>query len=138
MAVSIDPPADRGADFGPRMKRMREERGVPLRRIAEATKISVGVLEALERNDISRLPGGIFSRGLVRAYAEQIGADPDVVVRDFVARFPHNAVADGGPHAAASHAGGTGVSAAAVLAVLGIAILLAAAALAAWWFLLRT
>ncbi len=40
-----------------------------LRVIADATKISVRALEALERNDIARLPAGIFSRAFVRAYA---------------------------------------------------------------------
>ena len=80
--------ADRSNDFGGRMKRLREERGIALRDIAETTKISVSALEALERNDVSRLPGGIFSRGFVRAYAEQIGADPERTVSEFLARFP--------------------------------------------------
>jgi cytoskeleton protein RodZ len=88
MAMDAGPSPDRSADFGGRMKRLREERGVALRAIAEATKISVSSLEALERNDVSRLPGGIFSRGLVRAYAEQVGADPEKTVREFIARFP--------------------------------------------------
>ena len=70
------------------MKRLREQRGITLREIADTTKLSVRTLEALERNDISRLPGGIFSRGLVRAYAEQIGADPEATVEEFIARFP--------------------------------------------------
>jgi cytoskeletal protein RodZ len=78
---------ERSTDFGGRMKRLREERGVALRDIAERTKVSVAVLEALERNDVSRLPGGIFSRGIVRAYAEQVGAEPDGTVREFAARF---------------------------------------------------
>lgn len=89
---------DRASDFGERMKRIREERGVALRDIAETTKISVSALEALERNDISRLPGGIFSRGFVRAYAEQIGTDPEKAVRDFIAGFPHDSVTDGSPY----------------------------------------
>jgi cytoskeletal protein RodZ len=80
--------AEASIDFGGRMRRMREERGVALRDIAARTKISVSALEALERNDVSRLPGGIFSRGLVRAYAEQVGADPEKTVREFIARFP--------------------------------------------------
>ena len=54
-------------DFGTRLKHAREERGVSLRQIADSTKISVGFLEALERNDIGRLPGGIFSRSFVRS-----------------------------------------------------------------------
>ena len=89
---------DRPADFGARMKRLREERGIALRDIADTTKISVSALEALERNDISRLPGGIFSRGFIRAYAEQIGVDPEVTVREFIARFPDDSVGDGSPY----------------------------------------
>jgi hypothetical protein len=70
---------------------------VSLRQIATATKISVGVLEALERNDISRLPGGIFSRAFVRSYAVEVGLDPEATVQDFIASFPEDSVAAGHP-----------------------------------------
>ena len=89
---------DTQRDFGERMKRLREQRGISLRDIADHTKLSVRTLEALERNDISLLPGGIYSRGLVRAYAEQIGADPETTVQEFVARFPDASVTGGGPY----------------------------------------
>ena len=59
-------------DFGSRLRAARERRGITLRQIASSTKISVGVLEALERNDISRLPGGIFGRAFVRSYAVEV------------------------------------------------------------------
>ncbi len=85
-------------DFGNRMKRSREERGVSLRQIADVTRISVVALEALERNEISRLPGGIFSRGIVRSYALEIGLDPEQTVRDFLASFPEDSVTVGSPH----------------------------------------
>src|SRR5919198_210349 len=85
-------------DFGSRMRHAREQRGVSLRQIAEATKISVSALEALERNDISRLPGGIFSRVFVRSYAAEIGVDPEQTVREFLAQFPHESVTAGSPH----------------------------------------
>ena len=85
-------------DFGIRMKRAREERGVSLRRIADTTKLSVSALEALERNDISRLPGGIFSRAFVRSYAVEVGLDPEQTVRDFLVQFPHDSVTAGSPH----------------------------------------
>lgn len=85
-------------DFGSRMRHVREQRGVSLREIAEATKISVSALEALERNDISRLPGGIFSRAFVRSYAAQIGIDPEQTVREFLSQFPHESVTAGSPH----------------------------------------
>ena len=93
------PPTERSdADFGGRMRRAREARGVSLRQIAETTKLSMAALEALERNDISRLPGGIFSRAFVRSYASEIGMDPEVSVREFIAQFPTDAVTAGSPH----------------------------------------
>jgi cytoskeletal protein RodZ len=76
-------------DFGHTLRVARERRGMSLRQIANATKISVTLLEALERNDIKRLPGGLFSRGFVRAYAREVGLDPEATVRDFLAEFPH-------------------------------------------------
>ena len=86
-------------DFGMKMRRHREERGITLRQIADATKLSVGALEALERNEISRLPGGIYSRAFVRSYALEIGLDPEQTVRDFMVQFPHESVTVGSPHA---------------------------------------
>ena len=86
------------SDFGSRMKRAREARGVSLREIAARTKISAAALEALERNDISRLPGGIFGRGFVRAYAVEVGLDPEQTIREFLERFPHDTVTVGSPY----------------------------------------
>ena len=47
---------------GVRLREAREKKGVSLRQIANSTRISVMSLEALERSDLSRLPGGIFTR----------------------------------------------------------------------------
>jgi cytoskeletal protein RodZ len=88
------------ADFGLKMKRAREERGISLRQIADVTKISATVFEALERNDIKRLPGGIFSRSFVRAYAVEIGLDPEQTVREFLSHFPDDELAAGSRHVA--------------------------------------
>jgi cytoskeletal protein RodZ len=74
-------------DFGEKLRRAREERGMSLRQIAAKTKISLAALEALERNDVSKLPGGIFSRSFVRAYAAEVGLDPDQTVTEFIDRF---------------------------------------------------
>src|SRR5438094_7414554 len=84
-------------DFGGKLRAARERRGVTLRQIASATKISVSALEALERNDLSRLPGGIFSRAFVRAYAIEVGLSPDETIQEFIARFPHASVTAGHP-----------------------------------------
>ena len=94
--------ADRtSGGFGGKLRDARERRGISLRQIANATKISVGALEALERNDISRLPGGIFSRAFVRSYATEVGLDPEATIQEFVAEFPNDAAAAG--TAAAGH-----------------------------------
>ena len=83
--------------FGAKLRDARERRGVSLRQIANATKISVAALEALERNDISRLPGGIFSRAFVRAYAIEVGLDPEATIQEFIAQFPNDSVTAGHP-----------------------------------------
>jgi len=75
------------SDFGGKLRLARERRGVSLRQVAASTKIPVSALEALERNDISKLPGGIFSRGFVRSYAIEVGLEPDETVREFLERF---------------------------------------------------
>jgi cytoskeletal protein RodZ len=74
-------------DFGGKLRLARERRGISVREIAARTKISIAALEALERNDVSKLPGGIFSRAFVRSYAHEVGLDPDETVREFLARF---------------------------------------------------
>ena len=96
-----------GVDFGVKMKRAREDKGISLRHIADVTKLSVRALEALERNDISQLPGGIFSRAFVRNYATEIGLDPEQTVREFLARFPDDSLSAGSPHARYSEDDGT-------------------------------
>jgi cytoskeleton protein RodZ len=95
-------PNSSAGDFGARMRHTREQRGVSLRQIAQTTKLSVSALEALERNDTSRLPGGIFSRAFVRSYAAEIGVDPEATVRDFLTQFPHESVTGAGPQALAA------------------------------------
>jgi cytoskeletal protein RodZ len=129
---------ERDADFGGRMKRLREERGVALRAIADTTKISVSALEALERNDISRLPGGIFSRGLVRAYAEQIGADPEQTVREFISRFPHESVTNGSPYVTSHEINTDPPSQLGRRIVIGLAVILPIAAAFIWAMLFRS
>jgi cytoskeletal protein RodZ len=69
--------------LGLRLRRAREAHKRSLRDIALETKISVSALEALERGDYARLPGGIFGRAIVRAYATQIGLEPEAIVDEF-------------------------------------------------------
>ena len=88
-----DPGLSRGpsADVGARLREAREARNMELRDIATTTKISIGALEAIEQNDFEPLPGGIFTRAFVRAYASEVGLDPEQTTRDFMAQAPVDA-----------------------------------------------
>jgi cytoskeletal protein RodZ len=46
-----------------------------LREICDQTRISVHYLEAIEANDYKRLPGGVFNRSFIKAYAKCVGYD---------------------------------------------------------------
>lgn len=69
--------------FGERLRREREMRGISLNEISESTKISRRHLEALENEDFDALPGGVFNRGFVRAYARFVGIDEEQAVTDY-------------------------------------------------------
>jgi transcriptional regulator with XRE-family HTH domain len=75
-------------NFGARMRERREQQHVALSTIADQTKIKLSLLQALERDDVSQWPSGIFRRAFIRAYAKAIGLEPDVVVREFVELYP--------------------------------------------------
>lgn len=71
--------------FGEKLRREREMRGVTLDEISESTKISRRHLESLEKEDFDSLPGGVFNKGFVRAYARFVGINEDQAVADYVA-----------------------------------------------------
>src|SRR4030081_2156344 len=75
-------------NFGARLRQRRERQQITLTSIAEQTKIKLSLLEALERDDVSHWPTGIFRRAFIRAYAHAIGLQPDVVVREFQEHHP--------------------------------------------------
>src|SRR6266498_1159291 len=70
-------------NFGASFKNARESKGVSLGKIAAETRISTRFLIAIENEEFHLLPGGIFDRGFVRAYAEKLGLDPDQAVADY-------------------------------------------------------
>jgi cytoskeleton protein RodZ len=71
--------------FGEELRRERLIRDVPLEEISAATKISVRLLTALERSDLSKLPAPVFTRGFIRAYSKHLGLDADEMVNAYLA-----------------------------------------------------
>jgi hypothetical protein len=76
------------SSFGTRLRTQRERQQVALADIAEQSKIRVGLLEGLERDDVRQWPSGIFRRSYIRSYAQAIGLDPEPVVREFLDLYP--------------------------------------------------
>jgi cytoskeletal protein RodZ len=65
------------SSFGEDLRMERIARGIALEEITAVTKISQRYLVALEQGNFRLLPGGIFSKGIVRGYAGAVGLDQD-------------------------------------------------------------
>jgi cytoskeleton protein RodZ len=61
------------ASIGEQLRLAREQREIGLRDISDQTRISIRFLEAIESNDFDRLPGGVFTRSFIKAYARCVG-----------------------------------------------------------------
>lgn len=72
-------------DTGTRLREARKERRLTLDEVARRTKIPVGTLRAIDCNDVARLPRGIFFRGFVRAYAAEVGLNPEELLHESTA-----------------------------------------------------
>ena len=70
--------------FGERLKQEREKRKITLEQISVSTKIGTRMLQALEEDNFSQLPGGIFNKGFVRAYSRFVGLDEDQTVAEYL------------------------------------------------------
>ena len=69
--------------FGERLKRTRENKKMTLDDVSRATKIASRMLGALEEGKFDQLPGGVFNKGFVRAYARHLGLDEEQALRDY-------------------------------------------------------
>ena len=70
--------------FGDRLKKEREQRSISLDDISLSTKIGTRMLRALEEEKFEQLPGGIFNKGFVRAYARHVGLDEEQTLADYM------------------------------------------------------
>lgn len=69
--------------IGEKLRLERETRGIALRDISESTRISIRYLEAIETDDYRRLPGGIFNRSFIRAYAKFVGYNEQEAIEEY-------------------------------------------------------
>src|ERR1700730_11013517 len=66
--------------LGEELRHKREQRRITLAEIAEATRIGTRFLKAIETDNFSTLPGGIFTRSFIRAYAKHVHMNEDEAI----------------------------------------------------------
>jgi cytoskeleton protein RodZ len=69
--------------MGERLRRARIDAGKTLDQVSAETKIQIWILEALEREDFSRVPGGVFIRGYLAAFARAVGLAPSGILAEY-------------------------------------------------------
>ena len=74
--------------FVTRLRRYRQKNRITLDEIAADTRVKRELLEALENNDLSQWPRGVYARAWIRTYAETVGLDPTETVDEFCRLFP--------------------------------------------------
>ncbi|MGB7863477.1 MAG: helix-turn-helix transcriptional regulator, partial [Candidatus Sulfotelmatobacter sp.] len=79
-------------EFGEKLRKQREQRGISLDAISTTTKISPRMLRAIEDEHFDQLPGGVFNKGFVRAYARQVGLDEEETLSDYLAALRESQV----------------------------------------------
>ena len=70
-------------DVGSTLREARERAGFSLQDLATRTRIPIKSLRAIEENDFASVPSGIFVRGFIRSYAQEVGVDPSKAVADY-------------------------------------------------------
>jgi cytoskeletal protein RodZ len=74
-------------DVGAALRHAREQKGLTLDRLSRVTRITLPILEAIERNSRPKIPPRPYGRAMVRAYASEVGLEPERTVSDFFAQF---------------------------------------------------
>ena len=77
------PGTESAREFGDELRRERELRDVSREQLAEATKVSLRHIEAIESGRFERLPSPVFSKGFVRVIALHLGLDEERSVAAF-------------------------------------------------------
>ena len=72
------------ATLGQILKEAREKKGVTASQAAAATRMKIQVVEALERDDFSRMAAPMYAKGFLKLYSEYLGLDPAPLIREYM------------------------------------------------------
>ncbi len=73
--------------FGRYLQAIRLEKNISLEQVAAQTRIGLGNLMLVEKEDHDQLPAAVFVKGFLRSYAAAVGADGDEAVRRYESRL---------------------------------------------------
>ena len=118
--------------IGEKLRLARETRGIALRDISDQTRISMRYLEAIEADDYARLPGGIFNRSFIRAYAKFIGYDEKEAIDEYAREQESIVDAATTPYKSLVYTNGGGNGRSPLLTLLLAIIILAVLSLCVW------
>ena len=71
--------------FGDKFRKEREKKNFSLDDVSHVTKIGSRMLQAIEEENFDRLPGGVFNKGFIRAYAKHLGMNDEEAVPAYLA-----------------------------------------------------
>ena len=74
-------------DIGEALRRTRVHYGKSLKDVEKVLRIRSSQIDAMERGDMTNLPGRVYAIGFVRSYAEFLDIDGDKVVNLFKAQY---------------------------------------------------
>jgi len=72
-------------EFGDKFRKAREKKELSFDDVSNVTKISSRMLQAIEEEHFDRLPGGVFNKGFIRAYAKHLGLNDEEAITDYLA-----------------------------------------------------
>ncbi len=75
----------RTESIGTFLRRTREERSMSIGEVSRATRIPSTAIERIEANHFDDLPGEVFARGFLKAYATVVGLSADEVLARYTA-----------------------------------------------------
>jgi cytoskeleton protein RodZ len=119
--------------FGVSLKRERELRGVSLEEISKATKISVRLLDAIEKNRFEILPEGVFRKSFIKSYAKYLGMNEEQILHEYDLEVQPSPPSQAAEKPSVSLRETSAGSKRALLLTLGILLLLVAAACGLWY-----
>ena len=72
-------------EFGDKFRKARESKNLTFDAVSNVTKISSRMLQAIENERFDQLPGGVFNKGFIRAYAKHLGLNDEEAISDYLA-----------------------------------------------------